>query len=63
MLNLRAYDVLGISGVKPVPDENMPAKFFYVEVVAQLDFNMAVTVNLESHRLKKVLFDLDSESA
>jgi len=50
-LDLRAFDVLGVSRVRPL--EKMPAKYFSVEVSLSIDFNMAVTVNLEGHRLKK----------
>lgn len=58
-LKLRAYDIAGISNIKPL--EKMPSQFFNVEVLAQLDFNMAMTVNLEGHRLKKFGQELNSE--
>ncbi len=60
-LNLRRFDVVGISSVKPL--ENLPARYFNVEVSAYLEFNMAVTVNLEGHRLKKYGQELNTEPA
>lgn len=58
-LNLRSYDLTGISAVKPL--EKLPTRYFNVEVSVQLDFNMAVTVNLEGHRLKKYGHELNAE--
>lgn len=58
-LNLRRFDIAGISAVQPL--EKLPARYFNVEVTAQLDFNMAVTVNLEGHRLKKYGQELNPE--
>lgn len=60
-LNLRAFDITSISAVNLY--EKAPSRYFKVEVSAQLDFNMAVTVNLEGHRLKKFGQEFNPEPA
>ena len=57
--HLRLFDILGISDAVEV--EQAPERAFQVDLTCAVNFNYILTINLESHRIKKVEVDFTPE--
>lgn len=58
-LNIGMFEVLEVG--KPKLADKAPERYFEVDVVIQMMFSSAITVNIESHRLKKFALDIQPE--
>lgn len=58
-MNIRGFDILTLTD--PLKIDEAPNRDYQVDVVASLTFDLSVTTNIESHRIKKIATMLNQQ--
>ncbi len=59
-LKLLGFDISTLSDPKMISPE--PQRMFYCDLACQVSFNYTISVNMESHRLKKIVWEYQAEN-